>query len=114
MAKRSEWKPRNKPGSPVTVEYISQSFAGKGEILDLSEEGLKLQGTHAVHTGMRLAVQIRTTDSATPLHIARAHVRWTKGREFGVRFDALDSTVKAQLLALLVNMASSAIAPKPL
>ena len=104
IMRRSEGKSRTLPSNKLQVEYIAQNFCGKGELLDLSEEGLKMQAAHAIHTGLRLALQIKTTDSTTPLHIARAHVRWVKGAEIGVKFDSLDSTVKTQLTTLLAAL----------
>jgi len=114
MSKRSEWKPRTKPSNHVSVEYVAKDFCGKGDLLDLSEEGLKIQGNHAVHAGLQLGLQINTTDSAISLHIARAHVRWSKGREFGVKFDSLDLAVKTQLLAFLATLAGTVVVPKSL
>ncbi len=114
MSKRSEWKIRTKPRCPVAVEYIAKDYSGKGDLLDISEEGLKIQGSHAVHTGVQLAIGITAADYAISIHIARAHVRWEKGRMFGVKFDALDPAVKTQLLAFLATLAATASSPKPL
>ncbi|WP_455389473.1 PilZ domain-containing protein [Petrachloros mirabilis] len=106
MSKRSEWKPRTKPANHVSVAYVAKEFSGTGDLLDLSEEGLKIRGTHTVHAGLQVGIQINATDSAISLHIARAHVRWSKGREFGVKFDALEPAVKTQLLAFLATLAA--------
>ncbi len=114
MSKRSEWKIRTKPTSHVAVEYIAKEFSGKGDLLDLSEEGLKIQGSHAVHTGVQLALRITAADSAISLYIARAHVRWEKGRMFGVKFDAIDPAVKTQLLAFLAVLAAPVPTPNSL
>jgi PilZ domain len=106
MSKRCEWKPRTKPPNHVSVAYVAKEFTGTGDLLDLSEEGLKIRGTHTVHAGLQVGLQINATDSAISLHIARAHVRWSKGREFGVKFEALEPAVKAQLLTFLATLAA--------
>jgi len=114
MSKRSEWKPRTKPTSPVTVDYIGKNFTGRGDLVDFSEEGLKIRGSHAVHAGLQLALQITATDSAMMIHIARAHVRWSNGKEFGVKFEALEPSVKTQLIAFLASMNATASTLKSL
>ncbi len=114
MSKRSESKPRTKPANPVSVWYVAKDFSGKGDLLDLSAEGLKIRGTHVVQAGLQIAIQIHASDSAISLQIARAHVRWSKGLEFGVKFDALDPVVKAQLLAFLATLAAPVPVSKPL
>lgn len=106
MSKRSEWKIRIKPPSPVAVEYTVKGFLGRGDLLDVSEEGLKIRGSHSVHTGEQLSLRINAVDAAISLHIARAHVRWEKGNMFGVKFDTLEPAVKAQLLAFLATLAA--------
>jgi hypothetical protein len=95
------------------VEYIAKDLSGKGDLLDLSEEGLKIQGNRAVHAGLQLALQITAAESAITLHIARAHVRWSKGTEFGVKFDTLEPAVKKQLLAFLAALSAPVPVPKP-
>ena len=114
MSKRSEWKPRTKPTKHVAVQYVGKDFSGEGDLLDLSEEGLKIRGTHAVHAGLQVALHINATDSAISLHIARAHVRWSNGREFGVKFLTLESAVKTQLLTFLATLAASVPVSKTL
>jgi PilZ domain-containing protein len=114
MSKRCEWKIRTKPANHVAVEYVGKDYCGKGDLLDLSEEGLKIQGSHVVHTGVQLALQITTADSSISVHIARAHVRWTKGNMFGVKFETLEPAVKTQLLSFLATLAAPVLTPKPL
>lgn len=114
MSKRSESKPRTKPNTPVTVAYLAKNFTGKGNLLDLSEEGLKIQGSHVVHAGLQLALQITAPDSAIVIHVSCAHVRWSNGKEFGVKFEALEPAVKAQLLGFLAALSAPQAAQKPL
>ena len=68
---------------------------------DLSDDGMKILGTHAAHIGMRLALQILIGKSAIPIRIPCAYVRWTRNQEFGVEFGPMDPTVMARLHDLL-------------
>jgi hypothetical protein len=79
------------------VEYRGQSFAGKGTMTDLSDDGMKILGVHAAHTGMRLSLQLSTGESAPPIRIPCAYVRWIRNQEFGVKFGPMEQAVKAQL-----------------
>lgn len=79
------------------MEYRGQSFAGKGTMTDLSDDGMKILGVHAAHTGMRLSLQLSTGESAPPIRIPCAHVRWIRNQEFGVKFGPMEQAVKAQL-----------------
>ena len=69
---------------------------------DLSVEGMKILGTHPVHTGMRLAFQLLISEPGIPIQIPCAYVRWTRGLEFGVKFGPMEPAVMAQLHDLLL------------
>jgi hypothetical protein len=49
---------------------------------DLSSDGMKIIGTHAAHTGMRLALQLLVGESPIPIQIPCAYVRSTRNQEF--------------------------------
>ena len=104
MSKRGTSNPRSRPANPCAVEYIGQNFAGKGTMTDLSGDGMKILGTHPAHTGMRLALQLLVGESAIPILIPCAYVRWTRNREFGVKFGPMEPAVKAQLHDLLSTL----------
>ena len=86
------------------MEYLGQHFAGKGTMTDLSCDGMKILGTHPAHTGMRLALQLLVGESAIPILIPCAYVRWTRNREFGVKFGPMEPAVKAHLQDLLSSL----------
>jgi hypothetical protein len=74
---------------------------------DLSGDGMKILGTHVVHTGMRLALQLLAGKSAIPIQIPCAYVRWMRDQEFGVKFGPMEPTVAAQLHDLLSTLQGS-------
>ena len=110
MSKRGTSNPRSRPAILCVVEYLGQNFSGKGAMADLSGEGMKILGAHPAHTGMRLALQLVIGDSAIPIQIPCAYVRWTRHQEFGVKFGPMDPAVTAQLQDLLLTMQGSSIA----
>jgi hypothetical protein len=83
------------------VEYRGQNFTEKGTMTELSSDGMKILGTHPVHTGMRLALRLSVGESATPIQIPCAYVQWTRGQEFGVKFGAMEPAVMTRLHDLL-------------
>ena len=107
MSKRGTSNPRSRPANPCVVEYLGQNFAGKGRMTDLSGDGMKILGTHAAHTGMRLALQLLVGESAIPIQIPCAYVRWTRNRGFGVKFGPMEPAVTAQLHDLLLTLQGS-------
>jgi hypothetical protein len=74
------------------VEYFGQNFAGKGTMMDLSGDGMKILGTPVPHTGMRLALQLVVGESAIPIQIPCVYVQWTRNQEFGVKFGPMVRT----------------------
>ena len=89
------------------MEYRGQNLAGKGTMTDLSHDGMKILGTHAAHTGMRLSLQLLLGGSVIPIRIPCAYVRWTRCQEFGVKFGPMEPAVKAQLQDFLTALQSS-------
>ena len=109
MSKRSTSKPRSRVADPCVVEYLGQNFTEKGTMTDLSGDGMKILGTQPVHIGMRLALRLLVGESAVPIQIPCAYVRWTRNREFGVKFGSMEPAVKAQLQDLLSTLQGSPV-----
>ncbi len=107
MTKRGTSNPRVRSANLCVVEYRGQNLAGKGTMTDLSGDGMKIFGTHAPHTGMRLALQLMVGESALPIQIPCAYVRWTSHLEFGVKFGPMEPAVMAQLHDLLSTLHGS-------
>jgi hypothetical protein len=101
VSKRSTSKTRIRLTTPSVVEYLGQNFTGKGTMTELSSDGMKILGTHPVHAGMRLALRLSVSESTIPIQIPCAYVRWTRGQEFGVKFDAMEPAVTARLHDIL-------------
>jgi hypothetical protein len=76
---------------------------------DLSDAGMKIFGTRSVHVGMHLALRLSVGESATPIQIPCAYVRWTRNLEFGVKFGPMESSVLARLRDLLLVYQGSPI-----
>ncbi|MEP6957158.1 MAG: PilZ domain-containing protein [Nitrospirota bacterium] len=110
MSKRGTSNPRRRPTNPSVVEYLGQNFTGKGTMTDLSVEGMKILGTHPVHTGMRLALQLLISEPGIPIQIPCAYVRWTRGLAFGVRFGPMELAITAQIQSFLSSIQGSPIA----
>jgi hypothetical protein len=68
---------------------------------DVSGDGMKILGTHPVHIGMRRALLLSVGESAIPIQIPCAYMRWTSNQEFGVKFGPMEPAVMAQLHDLL-------------
>jgi len=107
VSKRGTSNPRSRPSDPCVVKYLGQKFAGKGTMTDLSGDGMKILGTPAPHTGMRLALQLMVGESAIPIQIPCAYVKWTRDQEFGVKFGPMEPAVTAQLRDLLSTLHGS-------
>jgi hypothetical protein len=101
VSKRSTSKIRSRLTDPCVVEYLGQNFTEKGTMTDLSSDGMKILGTRSVHVGMRLALRLSVGESAVPIQIPCAYVRWTRGQEFGVKFGEMEPAVMARLHDLL-------------
>ena len=102
MSKRSTSSPRSRLANPCVVEYLGPNFTEQGTMTDLSGDGMKIFGTRSVHVGMRLVLRLSVGESATPIQIPCAYVRWTRNQEFGVKFGPMESSVLARLHDLLL------------
>ena len=107
MSKRGTSNPRSRIAKPCVVEYLGQNFTEKGTMTDLSGDGMKILGTQPVHIGMRLALRLLIGESAVPIQIPCAYVRWTRNHEFGVKFGPMEPAVMAQLHDLLLILQGS-------
>ncbi len=107
MSERNTSKPRSRLAKPCVVEYLGPNFTEQGTMTDLSGDGMKILGTRSVHVRMRLALRLLVGESATPIQIPCAYVRWTRNQEFGVKFGPMEPADKAQLHDLLSTLHGS-------
>jgi hypothetical protein len=57
---------------------------GDGNVVDLSNTGLHIQGDTAVKAGLEMTLFLYLPDGKDPLFVLSARVAWSKGHRFGV------------------------------
>ena len=57
---------------------------GDGNVVDLSNKGLRILGNMAVKAGLEMTLFLYLPDGRDPLFVLSAKVAWSKGHEFGV------------------------------
>jgi len=82
---------RNEPRVPVDVRlmYSAQDdreelIMGDGNVVDLSNKGLRVRGNMAVKSGLEMTLFLYLPDGHDPLFVLSAKVAWSRGHEFGV------------------------------
>jgi hypothetical protein len=70
------------------VFYGRGELVGQGSIVDLHENGCRITGRMPVEVGSHLRLCIWPTDNPTNIVVAQGTVRWTRGLEFGILWDA--------------------------
>ncbi len=72
-----------------------------GTVLDLSKKGCVIETTSQVYTGMPITLHIDVPDTASPIHIGKAAVRWNLGGKAGVGFFTVAPAEQEKLNQLL-------------
>lgn len=67
------------------VYYLSGDFLGKGTVMNLCRNGLRVWGDHYVVPGMELVVRLTLPDKDEPVEIQRVVVQWVRGLSFGAK-----------------------------
>jgi hypothetical protein len=86
---------RVSPRHPVSFKLMyagmtkTDVLIGDGTVVDLSKEGLGIQGNYPVRAGMELTMFLYLPDGNDPLFVLEADVAWTSGNLFGVEFKQL-------------------------
>ncbi|MDH4154823.1 MAG: PilZ domain-containing protein [Nitrospira sp.] len=72
---------------PVRCEiyYMGGDFLGKGTVVNLCRNGLRVLGDYQVVPGMALTVRLSLPDKDEPVEIQRVMVRWVRGLLFGAK-----------------------------
>ena len=83
------------------VGYTSPEGTGQGTVVDISLDGIRINGKLAVKPGMSLALLLHLADGQPPAKIQGASVQWTKGTRFGVKLPLLTADIKKRLMAYL-------------
>ena len=88
----------------VPVRYLGDGIVGEGIIKDISLNGSYITGNAAVSIGAVLALQIFIPGDPEPLLIDRTTVKWVKGSDFGVDFDASQSEVTERIAKIISTL----------
>ncbi len=89
----------------VRVEYSAsfsgESYRAKGSILNLSIVGCRARMGFVIKKGECLGVMIDVPGYEHPLYVARAEVRWSDGREFGMEFTHIELEDRQRLCEII-------------
>ena len=61
-------------------------ISGAGTASDLSVRGCRVVSDTRVYSGMQMELRLYMPDDLMPMEVHQAMVRWSQGREFGLRF----------------------------
>jgi hypothetical protein len=90
------------------IEYLFECQQSEGRLVDMSRQGWRVRGLQPVAKGTTMTVQVYITDSARPIPIDEAIVRWTEGLEFGVELTRMSPE---SAMRLRTYMATNCPAP---
>ena len=68
------------------VMFAGETYVGEGTVLNVSVPGCAIQSRKRVQPGSYLEMRLLVPDSASPLRVGLAKVRWCEERRFGVEF----------------------------
>ena len=93
------WNGRCVPRIPLqaSINYLTPERLGKGMVIDVSREGLRIESHDPVHIGMRLALVLYLSQDQEPVMIEDATVQWTIGTHFGVKFVKRSTNAESRL-----------------
>jgi hypothetical protein len=87
--------------SPHRSEWV-------GMVMNLSKGGCLVETDSQVYAGMQISLRFDVPDEESPISVARAAVRWNRGREIGVGFITVVPPHQARLDQVLKRMKQSA------
>jgi hypothetical protein len=64
-------------------------FLGKGTVVNMSRNGMRVLGDHQVVPGIELVLRLSLPDKDEPVEIQRVVVRWVRGLLFGAKIVTL-------------------------
>ena len=85
------------------MEYLFENQQAEGRLVDMSRQGWRAKGLQPVAKGTKMTVQVYFSNSARPISIEEAIVRWTDGLEFGVELTRISPESAAKLKTYLAN-----------
>src|SRR5688572_7564327 len=81
----------------ASINYLTPELLGKGQVIDVSREGLRIESQDPVQIGMRLALVLYLSHDQEPVMIEDAKVQWTIGTHFGVKFVKWSTNAQTRL-----------------
>jgi hypothetical protein len=85
------------------IEYLFECQQSEGRLVDMSRQGWRVKGLQPVAKGTTMTVQVYFSDSARPISIDEAIVRWTEGLEFGVELTRISEESAMKLRTYLAT-----------
>ena len=87
--------------------YLSGSLIGKGVVMNLSRNGMRVLGDHSLTPGTDVSVRLLVEEHGPPIEVSRASVRWVTQYEFGLKIDQLSQTAAHRIAGLVKAHASA-------
>ena len=91
----------------VRVEFEGGSSGhevnGEGHSTDLNVTGCSVESSHGLSLGVYLTLRIYLSDSAQPVNVTLARVRWANNTSFGVEFIQLPHNDRLRLTELTMD-----------
>jgi PilZ domain-containing protein len=73
-----------------------RSSGANGQLIELSREGCRIEGSHPVVAGDSLTLSIKFSDGHPALSLSGVKVCWIEGYKFGVKFAKLTDNQRQQ------------------
>jgi hypothetical protein len=85
------------------VMFAGETYVGEGTVLNVSIPGCAIQSRKRVQPGSYLEMRLLMPDSASPLRVGLAKVRWCEERRFGVEFIQMPDGDQVRLGQIIKN-----------
>jgi hypothetical protein len=85
------------------VMFAGETYVGEGIVLNVSVPGCAIRSRKRVQPGSYLEMRLLMPDSASPLRVGLAKVRWCEERRFGVEFIQVPDGDQVRLGQLVKN-----------
>ena len=93
--------------------YMGGEFLGKGTVVNMSRNGMRVLGDHQVVPGMELVLRLSLPDKDEPVEIQRVVVRWVRGLLFGAKIVTLAPDGEERVGELLKRQTALLTARRP-
>ena len=94
------------------VVFAGEAYVGEGIVLNVSVPGCAVHSRNRVAPGSYLEMRMLVPDTASPLRVGLAKVRWCDGRRFGVEFIQMPGEDQVRLGRLVKKEVPLALPPR--